>query len=69
MSGYLTVTQAAETLGMDPGSVRRAIIQGRLLATKFGHAWQIHPADIVAYRQRPKRSKGGRPRKVKEQAE
>ncbi len=56
----LTVGEAARILDMDPSAVRRAILQGRLPATKFGRDWALRPEDVAAYKQRPKR--GGRPR-------
>ncbi len=58
----LTVSEAARVLDMDPSAVRRAILQGRLSATKFGRDWSIHATDVAAYKQRPHR--GGRPRRA-----
>ncbi len=58
----LTVIEAARVLDMDPSAVRRAILQGRLPATKFGRDWSIHVTDVTAYKQRPHR--GGRPRRA-----
>jgi len=58
----LTVGEAARTLDMDPSAVRRAILQGRLPATKFGRDWSLRPEDVAAYKQRPHR--GGRPRRT-----
>lgn len=57
----LTVNQAADLLGMTPVSVRQAIKQGRLRASKFGRDWQIKRVDAEAYRLTPKHA-GGRPR-------
>jgi len=56
------VGEAARVLGMDPSAVRRAILQGRLPATKFGRDWSIRATDVAAYKQRPHR--GGRPRRT-----
>ncbi len=58
----LTVGEAARILDMDPSAVRRAILQGRLPATKFGRDWSINVTDVAAYKQRPHR--GGRPRRA-----
>jgi len=58
----LTVIEAARVLEMDPSAIRRAILQGRLPATKFGRDWSIHATDVAAYKQRPHR--GGRPRRA-----
>ncbi len=57
----LTINEAARELDMDPSAVRRAILQGRLPATKFGRDWSLRAADVAAYKQRPRR--GGRPRR------
>lgn len=63
MSGtILTVGEAARVLDMDPSAVRRAILQGRLPATKFGRDWSLRATDVAAYKQRPHR--GGRPRRT-----
>ena len=58
----LTVSEAARVLEMDPRAVRRAILQGRLPATKCGRDWSIRAADVAAYKQRP--HCGGRPRRT-----
>ncbi len=58
----LTVGEAARLLDMDPSAVRRAILQGRLPATKFGRDWSLRPEDVAAYQRRPHR--GGRPRRT-----
>ncbi len=58
----LTAIEAARVLEMDPSAVRRAILQGRLPATKFGRDWSIHVTDVAAYKLRPHR--GGRPRRA-----
>jgi len=58
----LTVGAAARLLDMDPSAVRRAILQDRLPATKFGRDWSLRPEDVAAYQRRPQR--GGRPRRT-----
>lgn len=59
----LSVTAAAEELGMRADAVRRACQQERLRATKIGlRAWVIKRRDLDAYKLLPKHP-GGRPRK------
>jgi excisionase family DNA binding protein len=62
VEGYLTATQAARILGIDPASVRRAILQKRLKAKKNGAKWLIRPGDLEDY-QGSYEPKQGRPRK------
>jgi excisionase family DNA binding protein len=55
----LTVAQAAEVLGVTPDRVRKLIVSGRLVATRFGaRVYQIEPAALEAVRNRTV----GRPR-------
>lgn len=51
----LSVTEAAEQLGMSPSAVRQAVRRGDLEATKVRGAHSIDPASIVTYRGRVKR--------------
>lgn len=57
----LSVTQAASVLGLTPDGVRRAILQGRLPATKHGGVWALSAAAVRAYATAT-RQPGGRPR-------
>ena len=41
LDDYVTVSDAAERLGIHPESVRRLIRQGRLPAKKFAHSWLV----------------------------
>ncbi len=41
LDDYMTVSDAAERLGIHPESVRRLIRQGRLPAQKFASSWLI----------------------------
>jgi len=50
MPEYLTVREAAVSLDMDEGSVRRAILGGRIDASKFGKAWLIRPTAVERFR-------------------
>ena len=64
MNDLLTVAEAAALLSMDEGSVRRALIAGRLRGKKFSRVWQVTRREVELYRATPKRSQGGRPRKT-----
>ena len=48
----MTVTEAAERLGVQDESVRQAIRRGRLRAKKVGAQWWITPAALEVYRLR-----------------
>ena len=52
----MTTQEAAELLGVDPATVRQAILAGRLEATKRGRDWWLTPAAVERYRtgRRPK---------------
>ena len=52
IAGMLTVKEAADQLGVDPSSVRHAILAGRLAAAKAGRDWLLRPADVAAYQAR-----------------
>ena len=52
IAGMLTVKEAAAQLGVDPSSVRHAILAGRLAAEKAGRDWLLRPADVAAYQAR-----------------
>jgi excisionase family DNA binding protein len=60
----LTTAQAAERLGLDRSSIRRLIAEGLLPAVKFGHVYQIHPADLDALTPRKPGWPKGRKRKA-----
>ena len=55
----ISVTEAAEKLGVTRGRIRQLISDGRLKATKVGHYWAIDTQDLAALQRR----KPGRPRK------
>lgn len=46
----LTVTKAAEQLGVHPSAVRQAIAAGRIEAKKMGHIHFLRPADVEAFK-------------------
>lgn len=53
----MTVTEAAKRWGLATGTVRRAIREGRLVATRSGGTWLVAHAEMVATYGEPK---GGR---------
>ncbi len=59
----LTVSQAAERLGLSPQRVRELCVSGIIKAEKFGRDYAIDPRKLDAAKDRPK---PGRPRKEKE---
>lgn len=46
----MTVNEAAEALGVQPITVRKAIERGRMRASKRGPMWWVTPAAVEAYR-------------------
>jgi excisionase family DNA binding protein len=58
----MTTTEAAHALGIKPVTVRAAIANGKLRATRHGRDWHITPAAVEAYRT-GSLGKPGRPRK------
>jgi excisionase family DNA binding protein len=68
----MTTKQAAEALNLSDAHVRRIIGEGKLRATRFGHAWVVRPSDLEAYRQSllaeqalPTKRRGPRPKALK----
>jgi excisionase family DNA binding protein len=57
LQGVMTVTEAAKRWGLATGTVRRAIREGRLVATRSGGTWLVAHAEMVATYGEPK---GGR---------
>jgi hypothetical protein len=47
--GWVSVTQCAERHGITRAAIHAAISEGRLEATRIGHAWAIREADCSAY--------------------
>lgn len=45
----MTVKDAAQAAQIDPSTVRRAILSGKLAAVKPGGEWQIRPAPFAAW--------------------
>lgn len=51
--GYLTVTEAAEVIGVDGSQVRRYCIDRKLPAVKVGQQWLIKRRDAEAFDRPP----------------
>lgn len=47
----LTLSQAAELLGLSPGTLRVQVERGALRARKLGTFWTVTPAEVERYRQ------------------
>lgn len=58
----MTLTQAAESLGMSSTTLRAQAANGRLKATKLGSQWVVDEREVERYRQEH-RGRLGRPRK------
>jgi len=48
LKGVMTFAEAAEHWGLNPSTLRRAIRDGRLQATKSGGTWLVSYEDMVA---------------------
>jgi excisionase family DNA binding protein len=60
----LSVTQAAEIAGYDPGALRRVIEVGKLPATKIAGVWIVNRNDLDQWMSSDNfRIKAGRPKK------
>jgi hypothetical protein len=59
----VTLKEAAERLGLSPGTLNVQARRGRLRATKHGHIWWVAAAEVERYRReilgRPGWSKPG----------
>ena len=63
-SPLLPLSVAAEMLGVDPSTLRRQAIDGRLRAQKLGpRAWMVEADEVERYR-REQLGRPGRPRKA-----
>ena len=51
----LTLAQAAERLGVQPGTLRVQIAQGKLKAKKMGRDWLVTEREIERYARENKR--------------
>ena len=50
----MTLTEAAELLGLDPSSLRHQIANGKLRAKKMGRDWFVTPREVERYRRESK---------------
>lgn len=48
---YLTVREAAESLGVSGGRVRQFLLEGRLDGQKFGISWMIEREEVERFKQ------------------
>jgi excisionase family DNA binding protein len=62
MQDILDTTEAADALGVRPGTVRAAIAQGRMSATKRGRDLWILRSEVERYRRECLRKHGPKPR-------
>jgi excisionase family DNA binding protein len=52
----MTLTEAAERLGLSPSTLRVQIRNGRLKARKVGRDWHVTPAEVERYRRENRRA-------------
>lgn len=64
-----TTLEAAQRLNCDPSHVRRVIGERKLDAEKWGRDWRITEGAIVAYETKHPKSKAGRPRMARTEAD
>jgi excisionase family DNA binding protein len=53
LSLYCTVDEAARLAGITDRQVRNAIRDGRIEATKVGHAWMVLRSSAAAFERKP----------------
>ena len=53
-TGYLSVEEAADILGLSPATVKRWIVQGRLQGRKLGRQWLILETSLEGQRPKPR---------------
>jgi len=46
----LTISQAAERIGISPITLRLQVRRGKVTAERFGRQWVIHAAEVERYR-------------------
>lgn len=52
LNGYLSVSEAAEILGIHPGTVKRLCRQQKLVAQKVHNGWLIHIDEVQSFANR-----------------
>jgi excisionase family DNA binding protein len=61
----MTLTQAAETCGLSPTTLRIQIRNGRIEASKLGRDWIVSPKALQAYlKDRAPQGRRAKPRKA-----
>lgn len=58
----VTVTEAAERLGLSPRTLQEQIARGRIKAVRHGPIWWITEAEVERYRRESLGQPGRRPR-------
>jgi excisionase family DNA binding protein len=58
----LTITQAAERLGLSRQRIHVLIKEGRIRAEQAGKIWLITPEEVRKFKRKPRN--GGRPKNV-----
>jgi excisionase family DNA binding protein len=51
----MTLVEAATLLGVDPGTLRVQVHNGKLKARKVGPIWTVTPKEVERYRRESKR--------------
>lgn len=51
----MTLNEAAKVLGMDPGTLRVQVHNGKLKAKKVGPIWTVTPREVERYRRESRR--------------
>lgn len=51
----MTLTEAAELLGVDASTLRHQIANGKLKARKVGRDWHVTPAEVKRYQEHVRR--------------
>ena len=59
----MTLSEAAEVLGLHPGTLRLQIANGKLRARKVGPVWVVTSAEVERYRRESLGKPGRRERK------
>jgi excisionase family DNA binding protein len=57
----MTLIEAADLLGMQPGTLRQQIHNGRLRATKVGRDWHVTRHEVERYRAESRGTRTRRP--------
>lgn len=49
-TALLTLNEAAESLGLDPSTLRHQLRNGQLRGRKIGPVWTVTPEEVARYR-------------------